>query len=100
MTTKSHRRSNARGLTAGREAALCGESGLEAGFRSAAGMGLIDGHDDHETYLEAVLEGKTEDVLGIVGWRPCRGPGRCRRAGRCRGALRPASRAGTCERGF
>jgi hypothetical protein len=84
--TYRNRRLRCDGLAASRRAAACGEEGLATAFRRAGEEGFIDDHDHLDDYLEAVLEGEVEDVLGEAGWRACMRPRRCRRAGRC---LRP-----------
>jgi hypothetical protein len=84
--TRRDRRLRRDGLAASRRVAACGREGLATAFRRASEEGFIDDHDHLDDYLEAVLEGEVEDVLGEAGWRACMRPRRCRRAGRC---LRP-----------
>ena len=70
-------------LAASRQAALCGEDGLEAVFRRAVAAGEVNGCDSIDQWLEAIIEGEAEDLIAASGWHPCRARQRCRRAGRC-----------------
>lgn len=92
-------RSLPRRLAASRRAKLCDEEGLEPALRLAQAEGEASGFDDLDSYLNAVLEGETEDVLGARGWRRCARPGRCLRAGRClrRRGVANRKRSGLCK---
>jgi hypothetical protein len=71
-------------LTADRARHLCDEDGILPAISAAMQAGRLTGYDSPEHYLEAVLEGETNDEIRKFGWAPCPCPRTCTRNGHCR----------------